>query len=115
MGHRGEPVLELSGEFMRAPGNPCSADLLVERERLRHCPQMLEGLVPAGGHSAARGWSSRFGTGKPGLPHLTIDEARDGWEDRLPTPFGSGDDACPTRSEQPLVATRDEEVAAEIG
>src|SRR3954464_3733248 len=115
MGHRGEPVLEVSGEFMRALGNPCFAALLVERERLRQRPQMLEGLVPAGSHSTACSRSGRFSTGKPGLPHLAINEARDGWEDRVPAPSRSGDNSRPPWSEQPLVAARDEEVAAEIG
>ena len=33
MGHRGEPVLEVSGEFMRALGNPPAAVVRHLRER----------------------------------------------------------------------------------
>src|SRR5215217_4093446 len=114
MRHPGEPLLELTTEFMRARRNSRFADTLMEGERLCQRPLMLKGLVAAGRHSAAGGWPGRFVAGKPRIPGPAIDEARDGRKDGLPAPLRSGYDPRAPGSKEPLVTAGHQKVAAKL-
>src|SRR5215210_4610328 len=113
-GHRGQPLLQLPGEFMGTCGNTRFTDLLVKSERLRERPQVLESLVSARRHAAAGRGFGRLGTRIPSLPRAAVDETRNRRGDGAPPALRPGHDACPTWAKEPLVAACYKEVAAEV-
>ena len=95
----GQPRLQPPRELVDAGRDPRLADALVEAERLRQRPAVLEGVEAAGRHGGAGRCPRR--------------EGRDRRRHRAPGVRPAPDEPGAARPEEPLVAARDEEVAAE--
>jgi hypothetical protein len=111
--HLRQALFQLTIERVNARGHARTPDPLVQIERLRERPTMLERVKPAG-RDTPREYGRRRPV-PPGDPAGGHVERRDRGAHGGPGARASPDQPRATGAEDPLVTTGDEEVAAELG